>query len=264
MLAPCARSGCHAVDMAPFTPFRVTRRDNRASRRQIPDDPTKVAPLTTAETLLRDALRDRYALVRELGRGGMATVWLADDLRHDRQVALKLLHPELASSLGADRFLREIRIAARLQHPHILTVLDSGAAAGPTVGRSCSGTPCRTSRARRCGPPGPRGPAPARRRAPDRPRRRGGTGPCPRSTASSTATSSPRTSCSARRSRAGGGLRHRSGVSGSRRRVAAHRDRHRARDAALHEPRAGGRRARARPPHRRVLPRLRALRDARG
>ena len=64
----------------------------------------------------------------------MATVWLADDLRHDRQVALKLLHPELASSLGADRFLREIRIAARLQHPHILTVLDSGAAAGPKGG----------------------------------------------------------------------------------------------------------------------------------
>jgi TolB-like protein/Tfp pilus assembly protein PilF len=64
----------------------------------------------------------------------MATVWLADDLRHDRQVALKLLHSELASSLGADRFLREIRIAARLQHPHILTVLDSGAAAGPKGG----------------------------------------------------------------------------------------------------------------------------------
>ena len=64
----------------------------------------------------------------------MATVWLADDLRHDRQVALKLLHSELASSLGADRFLREIRIAARLQHPHILTVLDSGATAGPKGG----------------------------------------------------------------------------------------------------------------------------------
>ncbi|HVL18644.1 MAG TPA: protein kinase [Gemmatimonadales bacterium] len=72
--------------------------------------------------------------MRELGRGGMATVWLADDLRHDRQVALKLLHSELASSLGADRFLREIRIAARLQHPHILTVLDSGATAGPKGG----------------------------------------------------------------------------------------------------------------------------------
>ncbi len=101
---------------------------------QIPSDPTKAKTLSAAETL-RDALRDRYTLVRELGRGGMATVWLADDLRHDRKVALKLLHPELGSSLGADRFLREIRIAARLQHPHILTVLDSGAAPGPRDGQ---------------------------------------------------------------------------------------------------------------------------------
>jgi serine/threonine protein kinase len=75
---------------------------------------------------LREALVDRYALERELGRGGMATVYLARDLRHDRPVALKVLHPELAASLGSDRFLREIRLAARLQHPHILTVLDSG------------------------------------------------------------------------------------------------------------------------------------------
>jgi serine/threonine-protein kinase len=60
----------------------------------------------------------------------MATVWLAHDLRHDRPVALKVLHAELASVLGPDRFLREIRLAARLQHPHILTVLDSGDAGG--------------------------------------------------------------------------------------------------------------------------------------
>jgi serine/threonine protein kinase len=60
----------------------------------------------------------------------MATVYLAHDLRHDRPVALKVLHPELASSLGPDRFLREIRLSARLQHPHILPVLDSGDAAG--------------------------------------------------------------------------------------------------------------------------------------
>ena len=79
---------------------------------------------------LRDALSDRYRLVRELGRGGMATVYLAQDLRHDRPVALKVLHPELARTLGTDRFLREIKLAARLQHPHILTVLDSGEAAG--------------------------------------------------------------------------------------------------------------------------------------
>src|SRR4051794_21812745 len=75
-------------------------------------------------------LQDRYAFERELGRGGMATVWLARDLRHDRPVALKVLHPELAMSLGPERFQREIRLAARLQHPHILTVLDSGESAG--------------------------------------------------------------------------------------------------------------------------------------
>jgi serine/threonine-protein kinase len=79
-----------------------------------------------ARAVLEAALAGRYALERELGRGGMATVYLARDLRHDRPVALKVLHPELAASLGSDRFLREIRMAARLQHPHILTVLDSG------------------------------------------------------------------------------------------------------------------------------------------
>jgi TolB-like protein/tetratricopeptide (TPR) repeat protein len=79
---------------------------------------------------LAQALRDRYTLERELGRGGMATVYLAHDLKHDRPVALKVLHAELASSLGPGRFLREIRTTARLQHPHILPVLDSGEAAG--------------------------------------------------------------------------------------------------------------------------------------
>ena len=79
---------------------------------------------------LQAALADRYAFERELGRGGMATVYLARDLRHDRPVALKVLHPELAATLGPERFQREIRLAARLQHPHILTVYDSGEA-GP-------------------------------------------------------------------------------------------------------------------------------------
>ncbi len=79
---------------------------------------------------LADALRDRYTLERELGRGGMATVYLAHDLKHDRPVALKVLRPELAANLGPDRFRREIHLAARLQHPHILTVLDSGESAG--------------------------------------------------------------------------------------------------------------------------------------
>jgi TolB-like protein/tetratricopeptide (TPR) repeat protein len=81
-------------------------------------------------TELQAALADRYVFERELGRGGMATVYLATDLRHDRPVALKVLHPQLAASLGPERFLREIKLAARLQHPHILTVLDSGDAAG--------------------------------------------------------------------------------------------------------------------------------------
>jgi TolB-like protein len=79
---------------------------------------------------LRDALRDRYTLDRELGRGGMATVYLAHDLKHDRQVALKVLRPELAAQLGAERFLAEIRVTANLQHPNLLPLFDSGAA-GP-------------------------------------------------------------------------------------------------------------------------------------
>jgi serine/threonine protein kinase len=79
---------------------------------------------------LAAALADQYTIERELGRGGMATVYLARDLRNDRPVALKVLHPELGSSLGADRFKREIRVAARLSHPNILGILDSGETAG--------------------------------------------------------------------------------------------------------------------------------------
>jgi serine/threonine protein kinase len=79
---------------------------------------------------LEKALSDKYAIERELGRGGMATVYLARDRKHDRAVALKVLHPELSSSLGPDRFLREIKVAARLNHPHILPLHDSGEANG--------------------------------------------------------------------------------------------------------------------------------------
>jgi eukaryotic-like serine/threonine-protein kinase len=79
---------------------------------------------------VEESLRDRYVLERELGRGGMATVYLARDLKHDRLVALKVLHHDLAATLGPDRFLREIKLAARLQHPHILSVHDSGESAG--------------------------------------------------------------------------------------------------------------------------------------
>ena len=79
---------------------------------------------------LAAALADRYRIERELGAGGMAMVYLAQDLRHHRQVALKVLRPELAESLGAERFLREIEIAAALHHPHILPLYDSGEAGG--------------------------------------------------------------------------------------------------------------------------------------
>src|SRR5215213_1703723 len=79
---------------------------------------------------LTEALRDRYTIERELGRGGMAAVYLAHDLRHDRPVAMKVLHPELTQSLGPERFLREVRTTARLDHPHILPLLDSGETEG--------------------------------------------------------------------------------------------------------------------------------------
>src|SRR6266702_3238629 len=79
---------------------------------------------------LTAALAGRYAIERELGAGGMATVYLARDVRHDRDVALKVLRPELAAVLGAERFLREISISARLDHPHILTLIDSGESEG--------------------------------------------------------------------------------------------------------------------------------------
>ena len=77
---------------------------------------------------LQPSLAGRYVLERELGRGGMATVFLAHDLKHDRDVAIKVLDPDLARSIANERFLREIGIAARLNHPHVLPLLDSGVA----------------------------------------------------------------------------------------------------------------------------------------
>jgi serine/threonine-protein kinase len=77
---------------------------------------------------LRAALADRYTVEQEIGRGGMATVYRAQDLKHQRPVAVKVLHPYLAANLGAERFLREIQIAASLQHPHIVPLYDSGQA----------------------------------------------------------------------------------------------------------------------------------------
>src|SRR5215207_6737739 len=79
---------------------------------------------------LATSLASQYRIDRELGSGGMATVYLARDLKHDRDVAIKVLHPDLAESLGRERFLREIHLAAALTHPHILPLFDSGEAAG--------------------------------------------------------------------------------------------------------------------------------------
>ena len=77
---------------------------------------------------LKAALADRYVISRELGAGGMATVYLAEDLKHERKVAVKVLRPELAAIVGAERFLHEIKVTANLQHPHILQLYDSGEA----------------------------------------------------------------------------------------------------------------------------------------
>ncbi len=86
--------------------------------------------MTDQLDLLKAALSDRYAIERELGAGGMATVYLAEDVKHHRKVAVKVLRPELASALGPERFLREIEITANLNHPHILPLYDSGVADG--------------------------------------------------------------------------------------------------------------------------------------
>jgi len=86
--------------------------------------------MSGAAERLAAALADRYRIERELGQGGMATVYLAQDLRHDRRVALKVLRPELSAILGAERFLAEIKTTANLQHPHILSLFDSGEAEG--------------------------------------------------------------------------------------------------------------------------------------
>ncbi|HEX9164692.1 MAG TPA: serine/threonine-protein kinase [Gemmatimonadales bacterium] len=97
----------------------------------IRDHPRGVAPSGgSAKARLKAALADRYRIERELGAGGMATVYLAEDLKHNRKVAVKVLHPELAAVLGAERFLAEIRTTANLQHPHILPLHDSGQADG--------------------------------------------------------------------------------------------------------------------------------------
>jgi len=84
--------------------------------------------MPTPAERLATALSDRYRIEQELGAGGMATVYLASDVRHDRKVAIKVLRPELAAVIGADRFLAEIRTTANLNHPNILPLFDSGEA----------------------------------------------------------------------------------------------------------------------------------------
>ncbi|HEX9562582.1 MAG TPA: protein kinase, partial [Gemmatimonadaceae bacterium] len=87
-------------------------------------------PLIPRLEEVREALSASYAIEREIGAGGMATVYLARDLKHDRQVAVKVLRGELTSTLGKERFPREIRVIAQLSHPHILPLHDSGEAGG--------------------------------------------------------------------------------------------------------------------------------------
>ena len=84
--------------------------------------------MTSPIERLTTTLAGRYRVTRELGQGGMATVYLAHDIKHERDVAMKVLHPDLGAALGGERFFSEIRTTARLQHPHILPLLDSGAA----------------------------------------------------------------------------------------------------------------------------------------
>src|SRR5437763_3979973 len=103
------------------------RRRNARYSRPAPRTPYLIMLPSAAFT---SALAERYWIDREIGRGGMATVYLARDVRHDRLVAVKVLSPELAASVGAERFLAEIQLTAKLGHPNILPVFDSGEASG--------------------------------------------------------------------------------------------------------------------------------------
>ena len=102
----------------------------RMSRTERVDAPPTTVDLPDNRLGLSAALADRYRIGRELGAGGMATVYLAHDVKHDRDVALKVIRPDVAHTIGAARFLQEIRLAAKLSHPHILPLYDSGEADG--------------------------------------------------------------------------------------------------------------------------------------
>ncbi len=110
--------------------LRVTRAcPTSSSRRRKATHPARVPP-HMIDDALRTALADRYRIEREIGAGGMATVYLAEDLKHRRKVALKVLRPELSAQLGPERFLHEIALTASLQNPHIVPLFDSGAIDG--------------------------------------------------------------------------------------------------------------------------------------
>src|SRR5439155_10927731 len=106
------------------------RRDRRRCRGQprratlVPRIPPRMDDLSATDDLSGTVVGDRYAIERAIGRGGMATVWLARDAQHARMVAIKTLHPDLAGAIGVDRFVREVRLTARLQHPSIAPILD--------------------------------------------------------------------------------------------------------------------------------------------
>ncbi|HEX9164570.1 MAG TPA: serine/threonine-protein kinase, partial [Gemmatimonadales bacterium] len=99
--------------------------------------PTPLPGADDAQAALEAGLAGQYRIERQVGQGGMATVYLAEDLKHHRRVAIKLLRPELSALLGADRFLKEIEVTASLQHPHILPLFDSGNLAGPGIHGPC-------------------------------------------------------------------------------------------------------------------------------
>src|SRR5919206_3246797 len=124
----CLRNSLGRASRRPGRPFRERAGPKGhywQSRRSLCDE-TRSTMSSAQLDRLGTALAGRYTVDRELGRGGMSTVYLADDLKHRRKVAIKVLRPELGALLGPERFTREIRIAAGLTHPHILPLHDSG------------------------------------------------------------------------------------------------------------------------------------------
>ena len=135
----CGSDGALRLEVASLLAAQVDGTDDFLERAaasfQSADAPSLVSPSMVAR--LATALDGRYAIDRQIARGGMATVFLARDLRHDRRVAIKVLREELAAAVGAERFLAEIRVMASLQHPHIVPLFDSGRAGDPSQSSGC-------------------------------------------------------------------------------------------------------------------------------